>query len=275
MKLLDFDREYAAFAEQWIRENRANYKTMDDMEAHLPDMFLRWLNTPVEFLEGATPGTYFSRYSDPEMLVGWMLEYEAGSVPVPDLLLERIVELGAGSIAPLLRLAGDECADNPLRITAINLLLELGAEEAMPLCLDLVSFRDAEDELADVASELLESLGYAAVPAMLDRLEESSSYARMTFLDLLCNFPGDERIYTYTVKEFASGMGDLALYASYLAKLGDDRAIAPLGEALNRAELNYLEYIEIRNAIESLGGEVAGPDREFHGDPYYESMKQI
>jgi len=39
-------------------------------------------------------------------------------------------------------------------------------------------------------------------------------------------------------------------------------------------DISYLDYIEIVNAIEALGGEVSA-DREFNGDPYYESLKKM
>ena len=65
-----------------------------------------------------------------------------------------------------------------------------------------------------------------------------------------------------------------ALIASYLGKLGDARAIEELMPLLELQELNYLDYLEIRDAIEELGGEVK-TEREFAGDEYYESMKNM
>jgi len=38
--------------------------------------------------------------------------------------------------------------------------------------------------------------------------------------------------------------------------------------------LNYLDYIEIRNAFESLGGEV-DQERDFTGDKDYEALRQM
>ena len=39
-------------------------------------------------------------------------------------------------------------------------------------------------------------------------------------------------------------------------------------------DINYLDYIEIVNAIEALGGEV-DDSRDFSGDPYYESLRTV
>ena len=43
---------------------------------------------------------------------------------------------------------------------------------------------------------------------------------------------------------------------------------------MNRPELNYLDYIELRNAVEALGADVP-QERDFHGDPYYESLSRM
>ena len=45
-------------------------------------------------------------------------------------------------------------------------------------------------------------------------------------------------------------------------------------QALDDPDINYLDYIEIANAVRALGGEVE-KERSFEGDPYYESMKRL
>ena len=66
----------------------------------------------------------------------------------------------------------------------------------------------------------------------------------------------------------------VALFASLLGKLGDERAIPALLDAMQNREINYLDYIEVRNAIEALGGD-APEERDFTGDPYYESLSRM
>ena len=38
--------------------------------------------------------------------------------------------------------------------------------------------------------------------------------------------------------------------------------------------MTYLDYLEIRNAIEELGGRVT-TERDFSGDEFYESLKHL
>lgn len=274
MKLYDFDRMFMEAAQRHVHERMKTQKDLEAIEAELPALYIRWLNQPLEALGGASPAGYFAAYERPEELLALLREYGAQSIPAPDALLERIAQMEEQAVAPLIELAADEAAGEELRVTALNLLIELQAEEAIPLCLQLIRDRKEEDALADVAAELLQALGGGAVLRLLDTLEEATEAALPTYLDLLCNFPGDERIYKYTVRQFLRQPARRALYASYLGKLGDARAIEPLRRALRLSDLGYLDYLEIRNAIEALGGELeVGDERAFDGDPYYEALK--
>jgi len=148
---------------------------------------------------------------------------------------------------------------------------------AWPLTLVLGSSgrRRPDDELADVAAGRLSTLGESALPAMRERLGGASDAALDTYLDLLCNFPGDERIYKMTEERFLRLADRRSLYANYLAKLGDDRALPALLRVAQLSDLNYLDYLEVVNAIEALGGERPALDRPFDGDPAYESLKNM
>ena len=172
-----------------------------------------------------------------------------------------------------MRAAADSEKDAQMRVTALNLLKEIETDGApLEMCLAVIDSREADDEVADVAAELLQTLGEDCVPPILERINEVTDEARETYLDVLCNFPGDERIFPPLMEAFETHPDKRALYASYLGKLGDPRAVETLKETLTDPELNYLDYLEIRNAVEMLGGTVE-IDREFAGDPYYEALK--
>ncbi len=275
MNPIDFDRAFASYAHAWAHERMKTEKNLDRIEAEMPDLYRKWLKLPADFLDGVSPEAYFARYETPEALIGLMREYQAAGIAMPEALLERMGELGQAAASPLTALAADEHTDAALRMTALNLLIELESEEPMALCLGLIDRRAREDELADVAAELLSALGERAVNPMLERLDTASDDALDTYLDLLCNFPGDERIYKLTVERFLRLADQRALYANLLAKLGDERALEPLRRVLSLSDLGYLDYLEVVNAIEALGGEPPAGDRSFDGDPAYESLKNL
>ena len=48
----------------------------------------------------------------------------------------------------------------------------------------------------------------------------------------------------------------------------------PLKALLAATDISYYEYMELRNAVEALGGEVVR-EREFYGDPDYEYLREL
>lgn len=274
MKCIDFDKQFMAYTERWMAENMSKYENVDAMEAEMPEVYMRWLNQPASWLDGATPGEYFVQFDDADALVEWTLNYERQGIDVPDMLLERIVDLGEVSIAPLMKLSADKERSTQSRMMALNMLRELDSDAPLNLAIELILEHGRENELANVAAELLSGIGHEAVEPILSKMEEASEDAQITFLDVLCNFPGDERIYTYTVNMFLRRDDLRGLLASYLSKLGDERAVEPLKKVLKLSDLKYLDYIEVRNAIEALGGEVE-EEREFSGDTDYEWLKSV
>lgn len=272
-EILDFDANFGAYSEKWMELNKKRFKNIEQMEDAMPDVYMHWLNSPAAFLQGEAPGLYFQKFDNAAELVKWLEAYEDAGVPVPDPLMERIADLGERSVSPLMRAAADAGRDAQVRVTALNLLKEIETDGApLEMCLAIIDSREADDEVADVAAELLQTLGEECVPPILARINEVTDEARETYLDVLCNFPGDERIFPPLMEAFETHPDKRALYASYLGKLGDPRAMETLRDALTDPELNYLDYLEIRNAVEMLGGTVE-IDREFAGDPYYEALK--
>ena len=65
-----------------------------------------------------------------------------------------------------------------------------------------------------------------------------------------------------------------AFAARLLGRYGDARAIEPLKALISMSDITYYEYMELRNAVEALGGEIEH-EREFYGDPDYEYLRDL
>ena len=88
-----------------------------------------------------------------------------------------------------------------------------------------------------------------------------------------------------TLPRFCIGRDTLARFPSLCRPMGRcfavvggvtamDRALPALRRAAEDPHVNYLDFVEISSAIEALGGERPA-EREFAGDPYYESLKHV
>lgn len=274
MNCINFDQKFEQYMTVWVKNNSAKYKdNMDVIEGMMPDIYMEFLMRPATWLGGKAPQDYFEQYDDAAHLVEWMCEYEKKKVPVPDLLLDRIGELGSASEAPLLALLEMKKVPASALMTAVSLLREIESTAPMQLYIDRIAALAEPDEKGDMYAESLLAMGAEAVEPMIAALERCSETARDIFADILSNYPGDDRIFELLMERFAKCDDRVALFASYLAKFGDDRALPALEKAARDEHINYLDFVELSSAIEELGGERPA-EREFSGDPYYESLKQ-
>ena len=275
MKCINFDRACERYMAEWIKENSEKYKDdMDVIEDMMPDVYLEFLKKPADFLDGVAPQDYFEQFDNADMLVNWLCDYIAQGVPVPDLLLERVTALGNPAEKSLLALVARDDLPEETQMTAISLLREMESKAPMQRYIDYIASLEEPSDKGDLCAEALMSMGESVVEPILATLSGAGQTGRDIFADVLSNYPGDERIYELMIERFVTRDERRALFASYLAKLGDERAIPMLKEAAQSPDINYLDYVEVVNAIEALGGE-RPPEREFSGDPYYESLRQV
>lgn len=275
MKCINFDRAFERYMAEWIKENSEKYKDdMDVIEDMMPDVYLEFLKKPADFLDGVAPQDYFEQFDNADMLVNWLCDYIAQGVPVPDLLLERVTALGKPAEKSLLALITRDDLPEETQMTAISLLREMESKAPMQRYIDYIASLEEPSDKGDLCAEALMSMGESVVEPILAALSGAGQTGRDIFADVLSNYPGDERIYELMIERFVTRDERCALFASYLAKLGDERAIPMLKEAAQSPDINYLDYVEVVNAIEALGGE-RPPEREFSGDPYYESLRQV
>lgn len=267
---IDFDEHLASFVTDYMQAHQKDYKNYDAMEADMPAIYVRFLNEPAAWLDGLTPGSYFTQFEDPKDLVDWMIAYDQKGVAIPDLLLEQIENVGKPCEKRLLAILKDEEMSNALKMTAIGVLRTMESTQPKMLYIQWQMNREKEDELADNALESLADMGKSVVQPILEALPKANEAGQEALLDILSNYPGNEQVFQLAQRLFRNNPDRRALFAGYLGKLGDDRAMKDLMAAANDPELNYIDYLEVRNAIERLGG--TAPERNFEGDPMYEAL---
>lgn len=271
MPLINFDEHFADFTSEWMKSHQNQYANFDEMEEDLPRIYMAFLNTRAPWLGSVTPGSYFTQFEDPKVLVDWLRAYCEEGVPVPDLLPEQITTVGKPCEKRLLRLLEDEEAPDEARMIAVSLLREMESTLPKMLYINWQLNRIPKDELKDHALESLTEMGEAVVQPILQVFGQANGAGQEALMEVLSHFPGHPQIDRLALKLFRERKEQRALFAGYLAKLGDDGALPDLMAAAEEPELNYLTFIEIRNAIEMLGG--VCPEREFENDPEYEALQ--
>ncbi|MDD2648750.1 MAG: hypothetical protein PHI27_09700 [Eubacteriales bacterium] len=274
MKCPDFDKEFQKYLTAYLEQHAKDYKNYDAMEEDMPAIYMRWVNQPQDFLEGFTPGSFFMQYDDGKQLVDWMCEYDKLKISIPEQLQERISEMPYATEKRLVKLLEDESISENLQCTAIGMLQEMQSDMPKMLYIKRQLKRRERDEAADMMIESLRTMGKGVVTSILQEIDGAGDAGKLALLDVLCEYPGSKKAVELCKGFFKERTAQRALFAGYLAKLGDDSALPMLYETARAAATNYLDYIEIRNAIEALGGDPP-EERDFSEDPYYISMKSM
>ena len=273
MPIINFDEHFADFMSDWMKTHEDQYANFDEMEEDMPRIYMAFLNTRAKWLGNVTPGAYFTQFEDPKVLVDWLAQYCEEGTPVPDLLMEQITTVGRPCEKRLLELLKDEEATEEAKMIAVNLLREMDSVLPKMLYIRWQLDRSPQDELKDNALESLTEMGETVVQPILQELPGANEAGEEALLEVLSHFPGNEQIFKLALKLFRERKERRALFAGYLAKLGDDRALPELTAAAEEEKLPYLTFIEIRNAIETLGG--VCPERTYEDDPEYEALRDL
>lgn len=276
--VIDFDSKFEKYMKEWLDTNKDTYKNLDEVEMRMPQIYEEWLNSPADWLSGSKPSGYFTQFENINDLVNLLIRYMTKKIGIPDPLLDAI-SLRKEDALPLL---GDIVFDrkelpasidkDALKITALNLIDEINPEGFIPDYIKALQNNDIDEGIADTMVEMIKVYAKDYMETMIDMLLTSNNTSvKNRLLDILMNLPYDKRVYDMLISMFKQDK-EKALYASYLGKYGNNEACPTLIKALDWININYLDYIEIMNAIEELGEEVTHT-RQFDGDVYYESMK--
>lgn len=112
-----------------------------------------------------------------------------------------------------------------------------------------------------------------AVEDMLAAFYAADGDTGKMLIEILSRYKGDPAIYMGLVSYLYKG-DDVALFARLLGSYGDERAIDLLKSFAEEYELDYNEYMEVRNAVEQLGGDWVD-DKDYSDDPFYRYLKGL
>ncbi len=259
--LIDFDGLFDEKLAQYMEENAGKH-TEKQWEELIPKLYKNFGDTFIKRAQN-TPKGYYAAMTDEE-LTDSLARHIAENVPVSDFLCRELESRGCPDA--LVRLLDSE--NEQLLTTAIN--LAGGNEKAYAAYFRLLE----REENAELREAVVEQLKSNADPAKENALSfYERGIAREEMLEILsrCKLR-DERIYLLLERVFRQSE-NLPMHASYLAAYGDTRALPVLLEAIDREEINYLEYQELKYAIEALGGEYTTP-RDFSEDAYFREISE-
>ncbi|MCM1546174.1 MAG: hypothetical protein NC033_03965 [Clostridiales bacterium] len=260
MKLYDFDGMFDEKLSAYVKKNADRYKERE-WEDIIPAMYARFGDTVIKSL-GVSPNGYYAAMDD-KTLVATLRAHLKQNVAVSEFLCNAIESRGVDELLiPLLSGTDDEIAYAMNLLGAsraalseyMRLLTESDSEDVKNTCVD--SLKEFADEVKDKALE-----------------NYNAGTEREYMLEILsrCVIKSDE-IYDILIKEFKLADENLPMRASYLAAYGDERALPVLLDKIDEEGITFIEYQELKYAIESLGGSY-DKERDFSNDEYYQAVK--
>ncbi|MBR2023682.1 MAG: hypothetical protein IJ996_04110 [Clostridia bacterium] len=262
MKLIDFDMMFDVKLTRLMEENKQKY-TEKQWEDMIPKLYRKFGDTYVAKIK-CTPKEYYAKMSNEE-LVECLRAHIREDVPTPEFLCTEIENRGATqTLIPLLR--SDDLAEVAYALNLIgdnveaydtyfSLLVNGGADEDIRSDITDV-FKTHADEMKERALQAYEKgLGKEYMLEILSRVKTR-----------------DDKVYTVLMDAFLTGE-QTPMRASYLAAYGDERALPTLLQKIEDRSIGFVEFQELKYAIEALGGEYTEP-RDFTGDKDYIAVEE-
>ena len=262
MKLIDFDGLFDEKLTQYMEENKNKY-TEKQWEDVIPKLYKKFGDTYVAKVK-CTPKEYYAKMTDAE-LADTLSAHLSADVPVPEFLCAEIEK--RGEVETLLPLLDSE--DAQVAIYAINLIGddERAYDRYFNILVEERYDEDVRNDVADIFkmhADTVKEKVFAAYQA---------GQAKEYMLEILSRVKEkEERIFEALLAAFRSGE-DVPMKASYLAAYGDERALPYLMERIEDRTIGFVEFQELKYAIEALGGEYNEP-RNFSDDKDYLAVEE-
>ena len=257
MKLIDFDGMFDEKLTKLMQENKNKY-TEKQWESLIPKLYQKFADTYVAKVK-CTPREYYAKMSDAE-LVECLRAHINNDVPTPEFLCEELEKRNATQLLlPLLEGVSEDEA-----MYAINLLRD--DRNAFDAYFSVLTQQRFD---INVREEIVEIFKYAADEVKERALQAyDNGLARESMLEICSRVKErDERIFERLLSAFLSGE-ETPMRASYLAAYGDERALPHLLAAIEDKTIGFIEFQELKYAIEALGG-TYDEARDFTDDKDY------
>ncbi len=257
MKLYDFDGMFDEKLAEYVKKNSEKYNE-SEWEDVIPQLYQRFGDTTIKSL-GKTPREYYGEM-DGDELIKCLRAHIKQEIPVSEFLCEAIESKAeVEKLMPLLD--GTEAereyamnligADDKAIKKYMTILVSTDDEDMKNRCVDFIK------EKADlVISEALENY--------------SKGVDREYMLEIMSrSVVKNDKVFEILLSEFRGDIENVPMHASYLASYGDERALKYLLDKIDEENIPFIEYQELKYAIEALGGEYT-KQRDFSSDPYYQ-----
>ena len=266
--LVDIDAIFEARLRKYMEEHAGEYSE-DAWEEKIAELYEAFGSERLAELGGKSPEKYYAG-EDGAALVGLLARHVREGVAVSDYLCESIMDAD-GAEEPLISLLGE--AEEELVFYAMNLLKDMGSVKPLGQYLDFLLDPSVGRDRKELCTEILCEYPDRVKESILKEYGGASEEDRSSLLDILSHAQKDDRILRLLTDALLSHAEEIPLYAACVRRYGDEKALSALYELIEREEINYQDFQELKLAIESLGGEYE-KERDFSNDKVYRKIME-
>lgn len=250
IKNVDFDKLFDDYLNDYLSKTLGKVKP-EEIEKKIPAKYVEWMTEPSKKLGGKSPQQFIDDLKNSGKLGEYLLSYVEADQDICDIIAEACGEEEVDVLVKILR----DYPDYACPVCAI--LKDISSTKADKTVLDIVLNPESPDELVDIAIEMLSDGTHPnIVKDILSVIDDMDEKTQKNLVDILYPYQGNQRIYEWIVKMFRREEGNKALYCAYLGGYGNADAIDLLLEYAENSVMDYYEFMELRNAVERLGGEM-------------------
>lgn len=269
IKIIDIDELFDKYISDYVYKNIGKVKP-EEIENRIPELYVEFGDKSLKDLDGKTPNTFYKDYSGEELLECLKGHLNKG-VAVSDFLCEAITGNKKNEDALCKELKQDN--DEEFTLYLMNMLSDMNSEKAADRYLEFVLW-DYSEAIRELATELLCGFAERVKEKILAQFKDVEESKKVNLTEILSNCKNDDRVFDILVAEFMKHQENIPVYAGYLSKFGDERAIPFLTAAIEKEKISYADFEELRFAIETLGGEYT-KERDFSADKTYKRIKNV
>ena len=268
VKVVDIDALFDKYIEGYVYANIGKIDP-EQIEDKIPFLYVEFGDKELKELDGKTPNTYYKQFNGQE-LVECLKAHVDKKVAVSDFLCEALTGNMENEKAIANALSDDQ--NEVFLLYLMNMLADMGSKLGAQRYMEFIAW-DYGESVRELATEILSSFAEDVKEEIIARYNEGDEDKKAYYTEILSHVKDDDRVFEILTMEFAKHVENMPLYASYLAKYGDDRAISLLKDAIETPDISYADFEELRFAIEALGG-FYDKKRDFSKDKTFKKIME-
>lgn len=266
IKIIDIDELFDKYISDFVYQNIGKVKP-EEIENQIPKLYNEFGDKALDELDGLTPNTYYLQFEISDLLKCLKSHIEDG-VSVSDFLCEAITSKKENE-AYLIKALDDK--DEEFTLYIMNMLVDMESKACADRFLEFILW-DYSSPIKELATEHLKNIANTVKAQILSQFNDAGESVKEYLSEILSMCEKEDKIFDILVNQFVKNSSKIPIYAGYLSKYGDQRALPFLMTQIEREDISYADFEELRFAIEALGGEY-NKIRDFKKDSTYKKIK--